>query len=292
MTVKLTNNFLANARGLTLTDGGGIVWTINLATNAITAAGSAGAVLSSVGLADESTAPIYTIGSSPLIANGTLTLTLNTQSLGKVFAGPVTGSPAQPTFRALVAADIPQLAYSSLSGTPTIPSGANPSATVGLTAVNGSAATYMRSDGAPALSQSIAPTWTGGHTFSPASGQALTINGAANSYCIFLTASGTAGGAFGQFIRAGTNSTDYALFVQNQAGTANFLLVRGDGNVIIDGTAPGTAVLNLNTQATTGSKTASFSASNKPGTNNQTTPSTWLPLLLDGTTYYIPAFAA
>lgn len=44
-------------------------------------------------------------------------------------------------------------------------SGANPSATVGLTAVNGSALSAMRSDGAPALSQSIVPTWTGLHTF-------------------------------------------------------------------------------------------------------------------------------
>lgn len=44
---------------------------------------------------------------------------------------------------------------------------ANPTASVGLTAVNGSASTYMRSDASPALSQAIAPTWTGVHTFSP-----------------------------------------------------------------------------------------------------------------------------
>jgi len=41
---------------------------------------------------------------------------------------------------------------------------ANPSASVGLSAVNGSATTYMRSDAAPALSQSIAPDWTGFHS--------------------------------------------------------------------------------------------------------------------------------
>lgn len=41
----------------------------------------------------------------------------------------------------------------------------NPSASIGLTAVNGSATTYTRSDGAAALSQAISPTWTGGHTF-------------------------------------------------------------------------------------------------------------------------------
>lgn len=59
--------------------------------------------------------------------------------------------------------------------------GANPTASVGLSPVNGSATTFLRSDGAPALSQAIAPTWTGIHTFSPSlrsSGSApyLTIN--------------------------------------------------------------------------------------------------------------------
>lgn len=53
---------------------------------------------------------------------------------------------------------------------------ANPSASVGLAAVNGSATTAMRSDGAPALSQAIAPTWSGNHTFTPASGIAVTVN--------------------------------------------------------------------------------------------------------------------
>lgn len=43
--------------------------------------------------------------------------------------------------------------------------GANPTASVGLTAVNGVATTFLRSDGAPALDQGIAPTWTAEHTF-------------------------------------------------------------------------------------------------------------------------------
>lgn len=47
-------------------------------------------------------------------------------------------------------------------------SGANPTALVGLAAVNGSAVTFLRSDGAPALDVTIAPTWTGVHAFSPA----------------------------------------------------------------------------------------------------------------------------
>jgi hypothetical protein len=53
----------------------------------------------------------------------------------------------------------------TISG-PAIPSGANPSASIGLSAVNGVATTFMASDSAPALSQAIVPTWTGLHTFS------------------------------------------------------------------------------------------------------------------------------
>jgi len=45
------------------------------------------------------------------------------------------------------------------------PNFANPTSLVGLTAVNGSASTVMRSDSAPALSQAITPTWTGVHNF-------------------------------------------------------------------------------------------------------------------------------
>lgn len=46
--------------------------------------------------------------------------------------------------------------------------GANPTASVGLTAVNGTANTFLRSDGAPALDQTIAPTWSSVHTFQQA----------------------------------------------------------------------------------------------------------------------------
>ncbi len=41
----------------------------------------------------------------------------------------------------------------------------DPSGTIGLTAVNGTSTNAPRADSAPALSQAIAPTWTGLHTF-------------------------------------------------------------------------------------------------------------------------------
>lgn len=45
--------------------------------------------------------------STPVTTSGTLTATLNTQSANVVLAGPTTGGAANPTFRSLVAADLP-----------------------------------------------------------------------------------------------------------------------------------------------------------------------------------------
>lgn len=52
----------------------------------------------------------------------------------------------------------------------------NPTAQVGLSAVNGSAATFMRSDAAPAIDEGIAPTWTQTHTFGLAPVMAAGLN--------------------------------------------------------------------------------------------------------------------
>lgn len=71
--------------------------------------------------------------------------------------------------------------------------GANPSASVGLTAVNGSAVTWMRSDGAPALSQSITPTWTNPHIFTNTSQTPVTIKTTGANQTIPLVDCGTAG---------------------------------------------------------------------------------------------------
>ena len=81
------------------------------------ATASAGTV-TSVAFADASTTPIYSITGSPVTGSGTLTQTLTTQTANTVFAGPSTGGAVQPSFRALVAADIPSLSatYLPLAG--------------------------------------------------------------------------------------------------------------------------------------------------------------------------------
>lgn len=195
--------------------------------------------------------PLFTSSVANATSTPALSFSLSNATANRVFAGPTTGSPAAPTFRALVAGDLPsgipygnlnltgailnadlagsianaklanssltiagtsvslggsisassvldsigstqgQILYRGASGwavlapgtsgqilqsggaaanpswtTASSVSGANPTASVGLSAVNGLATTFMRSDGAPALDQAIAPTWTGAHAFS------------------------------------------------------------------------------------------------------------------------------
>ncbi len=54
-----------------------------------------------------------------LLGLSTQQITLDPQTANTILSGPTTGAAADPTFRALVPADIPTIAYSALSGTPT-----------------------------------------------------------------------------------------------------------------------------------------------------------------------------
>lgn len=54
------------------------------------------------------------------------------------------------------------------AGSGNVPVPANPTASVGTSAVNGTAPTFMRSDASPAIDLTMAPTWTGAHTFNAA----------------------------------------------------------------------------------------------------------------------------
>jgi hypothetical protein len=120
--------------------------------------------------------------------------------------------------------------------------GANPTASLGLTAVNGSAATFMRSDGAPALDQSISPTWSGSHVFS----NSVALNGGVTDtgtlgfqpnsdsngkFIVFAggsAISGSVGGAIrlgtqaSPLVNSGTNAAQFAYtsWVDGSAGSA------------------------------------------------------------------------
>jgi hypothetical protein len=324
--------------------------------------GGGSGTVTSVGLADTSATPIYGISGSPVTTSGTLDFALLTQSAGKVFAGPATGSAAQPTFRSLVATDIPALAYVAsitsgnltiggsasiptinlsstqvanigLGGTalqaasvidsitgngtsgsplqlsgdsatpgnneyygtngsgtkgffalPASPSGANPSASIGLTAVNGTAATFMRSDGAPALSQAISPTMTGNWVFTPTSGVAVSITGVISQTALSIKGNSTIGsGGIGLLVEAGTNASDYAMYVANAANSSLYFTIKGDGGVTVGsptGGDEGAGTLNAQALYVEGVAVSTASGANPSATIGLTavngTAATWM----------------
>jgi hypothetical protein len=95
---------------------------------------------------------------------------------------------------------------------------ANPTASIGLTAVNGSAGTFMRSDAAPALSQSISPTWTGQHIFDRSAVSAINFLSlkSANSFGNQITFGNLDNTQQSTFFSTGT-SFSYGTYRGNQA---------------------------------------------------------------------------
>ena len=77
----------------------------------------------------------FSVANSPITGAGTLAVTKATQTANKVFGGPATGSPAAPTFRSLVAADLPAVA--GVAGTYTVISSITIDATGRVTAITG-----------------------------------------------------------------------------------------------------------------------------------------------------------
>lgn len=76
----------------------------------------------------------------------------------------------------------------------------------------------------------------------------------------------------------------------NAGGSGNTLTVipRASGTALrLVGLAAGTPILTLNQTVASGGNTASFVAANKPG-GAGTSPAKWLPIVADGTTYYLP----
>ncbi len=86
---------LANGTGALTNDGSG---------NFGWAVGNSGTVTS---VALTSPGVVYTVSGSPITSSGTLALALVNQTSNTVFAGPTSGATAAPSFRAMVAADLP-----------------------------------------------------------------------------------------------------------------------------------------------------------------------------------------
>lgn len=158
----------------------------------------------------------------------------------------------------------------------------------------------------------ITPTWTGQHIFSR-SGITLsdsTIVLSANNPTIYMVDAN--GAANNSRTRMQTNAGVWSVQAINDAETVartgiQMTLNGGGVSDVSLGNATdnptfsflGTGLMTvggsirLNAQGqTTGTATATFSASNKPGANNKTSPDTWMPINLNGTVYYFPGFLA
>lgn len=74
--------------------------------------GGGGGGVSSVGF---SAPAAFTVTGSPITTSGTITLGLQTQTANLIWAGPVSGAAATPTFRAMVVDDVPTLPQSKVT---------------------------------------------------------------------------------------------------------------------------------------------------------------------------------
>lgn len=142
--------------------------------------------------------------------------------------------------------------------------GANPTASIGLAVQNGVATTFMRSDAAPALSQSITPTWTGMHTFSQA------VSG--TTYPIFISSvtpgvalNETDGAADNRLWDFAANGEQLLFRVRNDAAstTVSWLTVDRTGTVVDTITFPNGTVAVTNASSFGGE--ATFTNSNTVG---------------------------
>ena len=187
---------------------GGNAATATSATSATTASNLAGGAAGSI--------PYQTgAGATTMLATGSGVLVGGT-------------TPAWSTTPTLTGTNFSGIPYSALTGTPSIPTGANPSATVGPTATNGSATTFMRSDAAPAMCLTCNYTQTGAWTLT----QSLSTN--------------LASGNYGWLLEPAANTQIPGIQILNSsAARALELLYCGSGSACAYGAAANTSVLNV-----------------------------------------------
>ncbi len=198
---------------LSSTTSGGLSWaspaggvTSVTATNtSLTISPTTGAVLAGLNLSNANTWLATQTFPTTDAQGSALAASINSATTTKINGGEINGAVALAT----TATTANGLASSAF---------ATPTQAIGLTPVAGSALTAMRSDGAPALSVTIIPTWSGLHTFTGgltttsttsinATGTAATTIGASTAGNTVTMVSGTTGSINNMSIGATTAST-------------------------------------------------------------------------------------
>jgi hypothetical protein len=193
------------------------------------------------------------------VTNTSGTVNLNVNSLGNQLVKNPNGT--NPVVSQLVAGGIYTFQYDGtnfqvLGSTAGFTGFGNPTAVAGLAAINGTATTAMRSDGAPALDQTIVPTWSGAHTFTlNVTGAAFTTTGAtvpANG--IYLPAANTLGFASNTTARGSVNSTGNWTMPAPSSGLTLALTGIAGGNIfsVTDGTVTAQLATNTGVSASMG----------------------------------------
>src|SRR5271165_3636026 len=221
-------------------------------------------------------ASLFTVSGSPVTTGGTLTGTLISQTANEVFAAP-NGSAGVPSFRLLVAADIPSLAYvTSVTASAPITSSGGTTPNI---AVNSGNLTDVGTDGivvtggtgavlgsGTSLAQHVADTTHNGYLSST---DWNTFNGKqpAGSYITALTGDVTASGP-------GSAAATLAT-VNGSPGTFTYATLTVNGKGLVTSASSGTAPVT--------SVTASSPLSSSGGTTPNITITSPLPVTNGGT---------
>lgn len=101
----------------------------------------------------------------------------------------------------------------------------------------------------PSTASGISWTATGDVTIAASTGgsQSLLVMGTANQDTMELRSSTTSGQAYGLWIQAGTTAVDYSLRIRNAPAAVDYLIVRGDGGLIVgnpSGASQGVGTIN------------------------------------------------